>query len=125
MTGRQKVQTWQLSEEDFQRAVIDTARAHQYRIAHFRAAATAKGFRTPVEADGAGFPDLVLVGRGRIIVAELKRATGTVSAAQTLWLEAFRGAGVETYVWRPVDLLSLPALLRDRRAAQRATTLPG
>lgn len=48
-----------ISEAELQSAVIELARTLGYRVAHFRAARTAQGWRTPVEADGAGFPDLV------------------------------------------------------------------
>jgi hypothetical protein len=48
-----------------------------------------------------GWPDLVIVGHGRCIVAELKRERGRVSAMQQQWLDELALAGVATYVWRP------------------------
>lgn len=48
----------------------------------------------------AGWPDLVLV-RERLLMAELKREKGQLSARQVYWIELLRGAGVELYVWRP------------------------
>src|SRR5919109_3207021 len=53
----------------------------------------------------AGFPDLVLVRKGRLIFAELKTDGGRLTAEQVAWLEELRGvAAVETYVWRPSDI---------------------
>ena len=51
-----------------------------------------------------GFPDLVLVRRGRIIFAELKTDKGKLSAAQECWgAELECCEGIEYYVWRPRD----------------------
>jgi hypothetical protein len=46
-----------LSEAAFTDAVIELARLGGWRVAHFRPARTASGWRTPVQGDGAGFPD--------------------------------------------------------------------
>jgi hypothetical protein len=60
----------------------------------------------------AGFPDLVLVRRGRVIFAELKDATRKVTGDQQLWLdrlgdvEHVAAAAVTVHVWRPADWLS-------------------
>jgi hypothetical protein len=61
-------------------AMLPTPCAYGWRAAHFRPARTAKGWRTPVAADGAGFPDLVLVRRTRIVAAELKSGRVTRTA---------------------------------------------
>jgi hypothetical protein len=50
-----------VAERDFQSAVVPCARLFGWRVAHFRAAQTKHGWRTPVEADGKGFPDLLLL----------------------------------------------------------------
>ena len=47
-----------MSERELQDAVIQLARLLGWRVAHFRPAMTTRGWRTPVSADGAGFPDL-------------------------------------------------------------------
>jgi hypothetical protein len=88
-------------EAELQANVIHTARLLGWRVAHFRPAQTAKGWRTPVEADGAGFPDLVMVRGDRLLVVELKSTRGTVSAFQAEWLERLEGTCAEVYVWRP------------------------
>jgi hypothetical protein len=105
------------SEAGFQRAVIDLARLMGFRVAHFRAAQTARGWRTPVQADGAGFPDLVMVRGNRIIAAELKAQAGRVSDEQLAWLDALAAAGCESYVWRPRDWERVVHVLAPERAA--------
>jgi len=91
------------TEEQFQQQVIDLARFLGYRVAHFRPAKTDKGWRTPVSADGKGFPDLFLVRPGRLIVAEIKSETGKLSPEQEAWLEAIDAGGGEAYCWRPSE----------------------
>jgi hypothetical protein len=104
------------TEAGFQRAVIDLARLMGFRVAHFRAAQTGKGWRTPVQADGAGFPDLVMTRGGRIIAVELKAERGRVSDEQLAWLDALAAAAVETYVWRPRDWERVVHVLRQEPA---------
>jgi hypothetical protein len=102
-----------VTEAEWTGQVIDAAKLYGWRVAHFRAARTNRGWRTPVQADGSGFPDLVLV-RERLVVAELKRHGEPVRDDQEAWLDAFAIAGVEAYVWRPVDLDDVLAVLRHR-----------
>lgn len=96
-----------LSEAMFQSHVIRLAQVLGYRVAHFRPGRTADGWRTPVAADGAGFPDLVLVreaapGRaGRVLYIECKAERGRRSASQRAWAAALTGAGAEYYLFRP------------------------
>lgn len=109
-----------MSERDWQALVIDTARLYGWRVAHFRTSPTASGgWATAVAADGAGFPDLVLVHprRGDVVFAELKTNTGRLSDAQREWHEALTIATVENahvagVVWRPRewDARVLPTL---------------
>ena len=68
----------------------------------------------------AGFPDLVLVRKSRVVFAELKSVNGRVSKDQSLWLEALRRAGQEVYLWRPKHLLDgeiIDVLTRDLAGA--------
>jgi hypothetical protein len=56
-----------------------------------------------------GYPDLTIVGHGRLLVRELKRQSdrlGRVTPKQREWLAALADAGVDAGVWRPADLLS-------------------
>jgi hypothetical protein len=48
----------------------------------------------------AGFPDLCLVRGERLVFAELKVGTRTLSSAQERWRAALLAAGVEWYEWR-------------------------
>jgi hypothetical protein len=50
-----------------------------------------------------GFPDLVIVGKTRVIFAELKSTTGKVSMVQQEWHDKLNAAGAEAYIWRPED----------------------
>jgi hypothetical protein len=78
------------------------ARVYGFRIAHFRPAMTSRGMRTPVSADGAGFPDLVMTKGSRLLVVELKADNAArVPVEQIAWLQAFRDAGAEAWIWRP------------------------
>lgn len=97
-----------MTERQLQDAVIECARLLGWIVAHFRPAQTGRGWRTPVQADGAGFPDLVLVRArdGRLVFAELKRAGGSTRPNQQRWLHALGRTAAETYVWRPVDWTS-------------------
>jgi hypothetical protein len=101
-----------IQEADFQRAVIDIAHVFGWSVAHFRAARTSRGWRTPVEGDGAGWPDLMLLRRDRFLVAELKAEGGHLRPAQAAWLDRFRAAGIEAYVWRPADFPTVMEILR-------------
>jgi hypothetical protein len=100
-------------ERDWQQTVVEAARALGWRVAHFRPARTAHGWRTPVAADAAGFPDLVLVRSPRVLFVELKTERGRLRGEQEAWLEALGGcAGVEAFVWRPDDWDAAVEVLR-------------
>ena len=105
-----------MTERELQSAVIECARLLGWRVAHFRPALTARGWRTPVEADGAGFPDLVMVRAGVLLFVELKAVRGRLSDAQVEWVDALAACrqDVRMLVWRPADWLSgdVEAVLR-------------
>jgi len=88
------------SERDFQGFVIDLAHVYHWKVAHFRPALTKRGWRTPVSADGKGFPDLCLV-RDRIIFIECKSQKGKLSLDQEFWRIGLTAAGVEYHLWTP------------------------
>lgn len=95
-----------MTEAQLQTAIIHLARLLQWRVCHFRAARTAHGWATPVQADGAGFPDLTMVRNGHLIFAELKTTKGRVSPAQRIWLDqlgavTFGADRVQVFEWRP------------------------
>jgi hypothetical protein len=106
-----------MSEDDLLEAVIQLGRALCWKTAHFRPARTETGYRTAVQGDGKGFPDLVMVhpGRARILVVELKSETGRTTIDQDAWLAGFESAlAGRVFVWRPRDWLdgSIEAELR-------------
>ena len=93
-----------MTEKELQEAVIDLAHLFGWQVAHFRPAQNSRGdWRTPVAADGAGFPDLVLVSDTAVIFAELKSAKGRMSDEQKHWILRLREAGSMAAVWRPAD----------------------
>ena len=96
-----------MTEAELQDAVIDCAHLFGWQVAHFRPARTQQGWRTPVAADGKGFPDLVLVGL-RVAFIELKSDKGKISGDQQRWLTALgeHSANVDVTVWRPCDWTS-------------------
>jgi hypothetical protein len=98
-----------LSEADWQQRVIDTAKVHGWRVAHFRPAMTQRGRWVTPMTGHPGFPDLVLARGGVLIVAELKRHGGKPTPQQREWLAALGGYG---RLWRPTDW---PDVLRELR----------
>lgn len=92
-----------MTEAQLQQGVIELARLLGWRVAHFRPAQTARGWRTPVEADGKGFPDLVLVRDGRLIFAELKSERGRPSIEQLAWFVAIEKSCAAMCVWSPKE----------------------
>jgi hypothetical protein len=93
-----------ITEKEFTSQVIQLARLFGWRVSHFRPAQTRHGWRTAVSGDGAGFPDLVMVRGGRMIVAELKVGRNKATAEQNRWLDAFRAVpGCRVYLWFPCD----------------------
>lgn len=97
-----------ISEDQFLKQIIDLAHVYGWKACHTRAARTSKGWRTPVQGDGAGFPDLILV-REIVIFAELKNEKGKISDAQEDWITTLNIATQTSknpgnaYIWRPSD----------------------
>lgn len=108
-----------ISERAFQRQVIRLAKLYGWRVAHFRPAQAARGrWLTPVMADGAGFPDLVLVHPRRQLLAfaELKSDNGRIRREQKEWLADLRSSGVVVFVWRPSDWEAILAFLTGEQS---------
>jgi hypothetical protein len=101
------------SENGFQAQVEQLAKLYGWRVAHFRPARTARGWRTPVSGDGAGWPDLILVRGRRIVAAELKGDGGKLRPEQAAWLAALAEAGVECHTWRPAAWDEIVATLAE------------
>lgn len=83
-----------------QTGIIDMAHLFGWRVAHFRPVKTPTGYRTPVQADGAGFPDLVLARNGVVLFRELKIGTRVLDYAQRDWQTAL---GEHAGIWRDSD----------------------
>lgn len=97
-------------EKELQREVIALARKLGYKVVHFadsRRQVVKEGRRVLVgDEQGAGFPDCVLAGRGRLLFVELKTQAGTVTEKQAEWLERLSETarvctGVQCFLWRP------------------------
>jgi hypothetical protein len=59
-----------------------------------------------------------------MIAAELKSDTGHLTAEQERWLADFAGAGLEAYVWRPVDLQRIADVLAAKDAPSAVCLSP-
>lgn len=102
-----------MTEAQFQDWVAEYAQLNGWLVYHGRPAQQVDGgWRTPVQYDGKGFPDLVLV-RRRVIFAELKTERGTVSPDQRKWGTALQvSEGIDYFVWRPSDRPTIEQILR-------------
>ena len=83
-----------MTEAELQSAIVELAGWLGYRLIYHT---------HDSRHSAAGFPDLVLVGRGRLIFAEVKSAKGELSPQQLAWFAGLLDVGAEAYVWRPVD----------------------
>ena len=118
-----------ITEADFQKQVIELAHLFGWKVCEFRKARLKKRgqdtYRTPFGADGAGFPDLILIRDNVLLVVELKSERGKTTPAQEQWLSAFTKAGVISRVWRPSDwdtiVLTLQGLPGQPLAAKAAS----
>jgi VRR-NUC domain len=93
--------------KELQKGVVDLGRTLGWTVAHFMSVpvkfpSQPLQWRTPVAADGKGFPDLILV-RERVIAVEIKGDGDSLKPEQEKWLTAFRIAGIEAFVWGPKD----------------------
>lgn len=112
MTAPRVLPAPHITEAIFTTQVIELAQILGYRTAHFRPAMTAHGWRTAVSGDGKGWPDLVLLKGNRMIVAELKVGRNKATVEQLAWLDAFKAAGVDAFVWTPTDWDEITGELR-------------
>ena len=107
------------TETEFKDAVIDLAHSFGWKVVHFRPAQTKHGWRTPVQGDGKGWPDLILVHRsGWLILAELKDRRGVLSKEQAEWRDTLTEVTehllmtrVKYFIWRPKDWSEIVRIL--------------
>ena len=91
------------TEKQFQEAVIDMARLHQWLVYH-----TYDSRRS-----APGFPDLTLVRDGKLIFAELKVGKNNPTERQRRWLSELRRClPNNVYLWRPCDWVEIEEALR-------------
>ncbi len=105
-----------ISEKEFQSQVITYAKLRQWKVASFRKVRVQRNdgstyWETPVAADGAGWPDLVLTRGKRKLAVELKVPPNKPTAEQVEWLASLRATGDETYIWYPKDWGTIDATL--------------
>lgn len=113
-------------EGAFQAAIVELALRLDWRVFHPRKTATARldargrpTYRTPLTGH-AGWPDLVLVRAGRMILAELKAEKGRVDPEQRAWLDRLEevelnaSGAVLVRVWSPRDWPEIERLLLAR-----------
>ena len=101
-----------MSEADFQQQVAQFARLHRWLVFHARPAQTSRRWRTPVQHDGAGYPDLTLVRDGRApIWVELKSERGSLTKEQAEWIRRLEAANARVFVWKPSDWPEVVATL--------------
>lgn len=103
----------------FEKSIISLARTLGWRVAKIDKMLDprTKQWRTPMGADGKGFPDLTMAKRGRVVFVELK-AGGSLEKDQRLWRDAIRGpdgSGVEWYLWTPADWEAARLVLQGTR----------
>lgn len=105
------VTTWTPSEKEFQENVVALAKTLGYMVYH------------PYDSRRStpGYPDLTLVKGRRLIMAELKTATGKVSAHQQEWIDALGQVDgqLQVVVWRPEHWLdgTIERVLREDDSA--------
>lgn len=113
------------TESGFTTAVIECAQMHGFLVHHDRPARI-KGhdgedtWRTAIQGDK-GFPDILAIGHGRLVVAELKVGRNATSAAQDAWLWQFGKLAslawhVECHLWRPENWDEIEETFKRRGA---------
>lgn len=88
------------AEADLIRTLKEACGWLHYRFVHFRPARTLHGWRTAVEGDGKGWPDVILVhDTAGVMFVEVKAAGGRLTMEQEQWGHDLTRAGG---AWRMV-----------------------
>lgn len=106
-----------IGEARFQAQVIQMARTFGWSVAHFRPGMDRRGqWKTAVQGDGEGFPDLVLAHQKYrdVIHAEIKSEKGKLTPAQERWIVILQGV-----VWRPSNFDQIRARLMVHHVGPR------
>ena len=107
-TMKKKVRLPKVSEKEFMSQVIALAKLRGWRVAHFRTARVQRAdgkvyYATPVQADGEGFPDLIMVRKAKFLAVELKVPPNSATDSQAAWIVDLRNAGADARIWYPKD----------------------
>jgi hypothetical protein len=88
-------------EKELQANILALCKQLRLRTAHFPPLLAPDGrWVTPLQGDAKGFTDLVIVGPGGVIFAEIKTNTGRVAPDQRAWHVDLEAAGALVRVWR-------------------------
>jgi len=105
------VRDMELTEKQFQGQVVHLAKLSGFDFVYH----TWNSQHSP-----AGFPDLIMIKDGCLIVAELKTEKGKLSAEQYFWLLEFRKVpSAEVFLWRPSDWEELETVIRRTQIKER------
>lgn len=98
-----QLRPWPANESEFQLQVIELLQWHGWLVAHFRPARVVQGgvetWRTAVQADGKGYPDITAARAGHRLFAELKYTGRRMSSEQERWLGELGPSDERTTVW--------------------------
>ncbi len=96
-------------------AVIELAQWYGWRLIHIRPARTSQGWRTPVQGDGVGFPDIFAIRRTtkQRFSAEMKFGKNVASAEQTKWLSDMEACGIPAFTWWPESIDEIKDVLKN------------
>lgn len=90
----------QTAAKQFEATIIEVMHLLGWTVASFRPALTKHGWRTAVQADGAGFPDILGVHAIHgILFAELKTGKGRLGPDQIAWRDEIIMAGGRWHLW--------------------------
>jgi len=90
----------QTAAKQFEANIIELMHLLGWKVASFRPALTKHGWRTAVQADGKGFPDIHAIHPVHgILYAELKTGKGRLEPAQIEWRDLIITAGYRYHLW--------------------------
>lgn len=94
-----------MTEKEWQTLVVSLCRTLGYMTYHTHDS----------RRSNPGFPDLVIVGHGHVIFAELKTDKGRVRPKQMEWITELQHNGAEAYIWRPHNYDNIRGYLKNAR----------
>lgn len=103
-------------EDDFLSATLGLAEWFGWELVlHIRPGRTMKGWETPIQGTGKGFPDLFGLREStrQRFTAELKVRTNKKTAEQEKWLHAMEVCGIPAFTWYPADWREIEEVLRN------------